>query len=89
MTTSFVHIILKALSPSLDKGLVEHVLGGSFRNYPVQVILCYHQHKSKHYKLKVTNFSFALGPATAEINTAFFFWNLLPIFHGLLLRVTV
>lgn len=39
--------------------------------------------------LKVTNFSFALGPATAEINTAFFFWNLLPIFHGLLLRVTV
>lgn len=89
MTTSFVHIILKALSPSLDKDSVEHALGGSCRNYPVQVILSYHQHESKHYKLKVTNFSFALGPATAEINTAFFFRNLLPIFHGLLRRVTV
>ena len=66
-------LFLKALSSSLDKDSIEHVLGGSFRNYPVQVILSYHQHESKHYKLKVTNFSFALGPATAEINTAFFF----------------
>lgn len=66
----YIHAVLNALLPLPRKAQSNmYYLANPFE------IPCtsHHQNESKHYKLKtkVTNFSFALCPTTAEINTAF------------------